>query len=186
MLLSKIRKAGRSDSDFESLRQLIFDYYYAEDDYIFESEGLEAIFDVLSVYLESEEAYGDPLREIRMRRLHRAIQDGHRTIEDMTAVLKYEQIANLLGKFESGVISRSIFYSQLRSLSPPDSDAEKLIAAYKSLSDTEEAPSSETEIPIRFPREIAERIRKLSDINAFVSTVVKEALENRSDGPQPL
>lgn len=138
VLIRKIRKAGESDSDFESLRQLIFDYYYAEDDYIFESEGLEEIFDVLSVYLESEEAYGDPLRKARMKRLHQVIRNRHRTTEDMIAALKYDRIGNLLHKFESGVISRSVFYSQFRSLSPPDPDAEKLVAAYKSLSDTEE------------------------------------------------
>ncbi|MDM8525050.1 hypothetical protein QUF80_16895 [Desulfococcaceae bacterium HSG8] len=188
VIISKILKAAESDADFGALRQFIFDYYYAEDDYVFEFSGAEEIFDVLSVYLESEEAYGDPLRKIRMKRLHRAIQNQHRTIEDMTAALKYDRIANLLDKFESGAISRAIFHSQLRSLSPLTSDAEKLVEAYRLLSETEErkAGSPDTEISIRFPREIAEQIRKLPDMDAFISAVVREALENRSEGVQTL
>jgi len=188
LIISKIRKAAESDAGFESLREFIFDYYYAEDDYVFEFGGLEEIFDVLSVYLESEETHGDPLGKIRMRRLHRAIRNRHRTIEDMTAALRYGRISNLLGKFESGVISRAVFHSQLRSLSPLTSDAEKLVVAYRLLSETEggKAISSDMEIPIRFPREIAEKIRKLPDMDAFVSTVVRAALENRSEGIQPL
>lgn len=189
MLISKIRNAIESDSGFETLRQFIFDYYYAEDDYIFESDGLKNIFDVLSIYLESEEAYGDPLREVRLKQLHRVIQDPHTTIEDMIAALKYDRIGNLLHKFESGAISRAVFYSQILSLSPLSSDAEKLVTAYRhSLPDTEETKESfsETEITITFPREIAEQIRKLPDINAFVSAVVKDALENRSEGGQSL
>ncbi|QTA89698.1 hypothetical protein [Desulfonema magnum] len=184
VMISKIHKAAESDAGFETLREFIFDYYYAEDDYVFEFGGAEEIFDVLSVYLESEEAYGDPLRKTRMRRLHRAIRNRHRTVEDMTAALKYDRIANLLDKFEAGVISRAVFLSQLRSLSPLTSDAEKLVGAYRLLSETEEinTSSSDTEIPIRFPREIAEKIRKLPDMDAFVSAVVREALENRSQG----
>jgi len=189
MLVTKIRKAAESNSDFEALRQFIFDYYYAEDDYIFESEGLEEMFDVLSVYLESEEAYGDPRRKLRLKHLHRVIRDRHRTIEDMTAALKYDRIGDLLEKFEAGVISRTIFHSQLRTLSPLAPDAEELVRAYRrNLSMTEERKDipPDTEIPIRFPGEIAEQIQNLPDINRFVTAVVREALKNRSEGVQSL
>ncbi|MDM8551828.1 hypothetical protein QUF72_17225 [Desulfobacterales bacterium HSG2] len=186
-LISKIHEAVESDSGFEYLKQFIFDYYYAEDDYIFESDGMEYLFDVLSVYLESEEAYGDPLREVRLKRLRRVIQDRYGTIEDMIAALKYDEIGNLLDKSESGAISQALFYSQICNLSPLSFDAEKLVAAYRRrLSDPEERDMSpsEMEIPICFPREIAEQIRKMPDMDAFVSAVVKEALENRSEGAQ--
>ena len=184
MLITKIHKAAESNSDFETLRQFIFDYYYAEDDYIFESEGLEEIFDVLSVYLESEEAYGDPLRKLRLKRLHRVIRNRHRTLEDMTAALKYDRIENLLEKFEAGVISRTIFHSQLCALSPFAPDTEELVRAYRrNLSGAEKRKDipPDTEIPIRFPGEIAEQIRNLPDINGFVIAVVREALKNRSE-----
>ena len=130
-MLGKIAKACDSHDEFKNLRQLVFDYYYGEDDYIFETEELEMIFGVLSSYLEYEEAYGNTRKQIRLRRLKKVFQQDKWSVEHVIYALEYDQLADLLDKYESGILTEGVLESQVRKLSPVPFDSRAVISLYK-------------------------------------------------------
>ncbi len=130
-LLDRISKAADSEEDFLALRDFIFDYYAAEDNYVFESEELEKIFAVLLPYLHFEETFGDRQRTRRLKRLEMALKEEF-TPESAVLALEYERISSLLRKLETEKISDFVFKAQLRKLSPLDINWRKVLELYKS------------------------------------------------------
>jgi len=131
VLQDKIGEAARSDEGFLALRNFVFDYYAAEDDYVFEPAAGEAVFAVLLPYLQVEEAFGDNRREQRMRWLGMALEKEF-TAESAVAAISRERIAQLLTKRASRVISEEVFQEQLRKLSPARVDWEVVLRLYES------------------------------------------------------
>lgn len=131
ILQDKIGDAARSDEGFLALRDFVFDYYAAEDDYVFEPEAGEAVFAVLLPYLQVEEAFGDDRREQRMKWLGLALEKEF-TAESAVAAISRDRIARLLSRRASRVISEEVFQTQLRKLSPARVDWEAVLKLYES------------------------------------------------------
>jgi hypothetical protein len=131
LLLEMIAKASENQHEFKKLREFIFDYYYGEDDYIFETEGLEIIFAVLSSYLEFAEAYGDPLKPTRLSRLKAAFQQGGWSVEHTIYALESDKLGDLLSRHQTGAISEQILELQVRKLAPISFDWKRVISLYQ-------------------------------------------------------
>jgi hypothetical protein len=131
LLFKKIARACESTDEFKNFREFIFDYYYGEDDYVFETEELEIIFAVLSSYLEFDEAYGDPLKSTRLSRLKATFQQGGWSVEHTIYALESDKLGDLLSRHQTGVISEQILESQVRKLAPIAFDWKRVISLYK-------------------------------------------------------
>lgn len=130
-LLARITDAINDEEDFVALRNFIFNYYSADDDYVFESKELEMIFAVLASYLEFEEAYGDSERAPRLIRLKRVLEQES-TPESVLVAIEYDRVSSLLEKLKAGVISEFTFEAQLRKLSPVNVSWNKVLEFHKS------------------------------------------------------
>lgn len=131
VLLKKIADAASDNEGFLAFRNFVFDYYAAEDNYVFTSHSLELIFAVLLPYLQVEEAFGDSQREQRMKRLRTALEE-ELTPESAICALEYDRITLLLTRLESEAISKDVFDKQLKKLSPVQVDWNNVLNIYKS------------------------------------------------------
>lgn len=130
-LLDSIAEAVNNEEQFSALRTFIFNYYSADVDYLFESKDLQAILALLASYFEFEEAFGDPDRSKRLRRLQSAIQQDS-SPESALVALQYDQVSALMEKLKTAVISEFTFQSQLRKLSPVKVHWKKVLEFYES------------------------------------------------------
>ena len=129
-LLQKIAQAIDSQERFIELRNFIFDYYAAEDEYDFTSPELEKVFAVLLPYLHFEEAFGDPQRPERLRLLEKTLKE-EMSPEAAILGLEFDKISQLLQKLRSGLISDTVFETQLKKISPVDLDWDKVLDLYQ-------------------------------------------------------
>lgn len=127
-LLDRIADAGKEEQGLAALRDFIFDYYWDEDEYVFESEESEWIFAVLLPYLQVEEAIGDPHRQERMRKLLEALGQEF-TPESAVIGLEYDCINDLVQKYRNGFIRRHLLRKKIEELTPAAIDKEKLFKA---------------------------------------------------------
>lgn len=130
-LLEKITNAIDEEQHFLALRNFILAYYGADDDYVFESKEVEMVFAVIASYLEFEEAFGDPQRGLRLRRLKKALEEVF-TPESAICALEHDRISALLEKLELGIIPEFTFERQVRKLSPINVNWKRVLRLYKS------------------------------------------------------
>jgi hypothetical protein len=130
LLREKVSQAIISDQAFELLREFIFDYYYAEDEYLFETEELETLFAALATYLEFEEAYGDNQKAIRLFRLSKVLQKKDWTIEQVIYALEYDRLGRIMSAFQAHFISQEDLQTQVTKLFPLAFDVSKMIKLY--------------------------------------------------------
>lgn len=129
-LLKLIGEALQSGEDFNEFRSFVLNRYYAEDEYIFESEGIELIFDEVGAYLLDTEFAEDPFTSDRFRKLRKVFEAGGWTLEHVICALDYDRITTLLDKYRSSAISVSVFDDQIRKLSRADFDSSRLLEIY--------------------------------------------------------
>lgn len=131
ILLDRVTKSIDSDEEFKKFRSFVYDYYYAEDTYLFEPEELLDVFAELSSYFEYEETYGDPNRNTRLIRIKRVFEKGYWTREHIIFARELDELNRLNNKLEKGVISAPTYKEQVRKLSPMKFDVDKVIQLYK-------------------------------------------------------
>lgn len=124
-LLKVIASASETHNGLIKLRNFILNYYYNEDHYVFD-EFTEEAFAVLSPYLEMEEAIGDDLFSVRMKRLIYIVKSIGWTKEGIVGALYYDDIIVLNKKNRSQVIDKTTYQKKIRDLTPVDFDITKL------------------------------------------------------------
>lgn len=132
----KIHIAILDDNGDVQLRDFISDFYAGEEDneYIFENENVRTVFDVLAIYLEYVEAYGDPFLNKKLRRL-KAVMEIECTPEIFVLAIYMDSIAALINKLSLGIVSEVVFQEQLRKLTPIRVNWEKILKLFESYSD---------------------------------------------------
>jgi hypothetical protein len=126
-LLSDAVREVSCGKGLSQLRKLIFNYYYAEDDYTFEPETLGDIFPILATYFEWEETFRDEKRNARFSALARTFEQGGWSKEHTLFALYRDEIQNLTDKLRSGLINREVFTSQIKRISQVDLDWDRII-----------------------------------------------------------
>jgi hypothetical protein len=110
---------------FERVRQFVFQYLEGEGEVQLDDD-LELVFTALGPYLEHEEAYGDDERMVRMCRLRDALSAAGAPVERTVWALEFDRVRDLQRRFDAGVITRTVFETQLRELSPAEFDMHRV------------------------------------------------------------
>ena len=115
--------------DYETVRSFVFSRYEGECELRVEDDA-DDLLSVLAPYFESEEAFGDKHRDIRLRRLVRFCEEPIRNKVSTSAVfaMNFDEIQQLLSRVEGGVISDTGFREQIRKLSPVVFDVDSVVA----------------------------------------------------------
>lgn len=115
-----------ADGNFPRLRRFVFEYFEGENHVKLEDD-LERVLAVLAPYLEYEEAYGDADRLKRLQRLRDVLDSADDALVERTVwALEIDQIKDLRGRLEQGVITRSVYEAQLQKLSPVEIDVRRI------------------------------------------------------------
>ncbi len=104
-------------TEFETVRQYVFRFYESEDEYSV-TETERQLFAAIAPYLEYEEAFRDPERDRRMKRLLDALGPQTAVAERVIFALEFPTIEALTSKLDSGLIKRDVYEQQLAKLSP--------------------------------------------------------------------
>lgn len=127
-LLNRIATAARDEQSLDDLRRFIFDHYWNEDEYIFESEDVEWVFAVLLPYFQLEEAAGDARRQERMTKLLEALESEF-SPESAVLGLEFDRIADLVQKYRGGHMRTHLFRKKVEEITPARIDKQKLFEA---------------------------------------------------------
>lgn len=125
-LLKIITSSSKTRNGLIKLRELVFNYYYNEDNYEFD-KSTEDAFTVLSPYLEMEEAVGDDLFSTRMSRLAYIVEDNGWSRESLIVALYFDDIMALNKKVKSHVIDDSTYRKKIEDLTPVVFNYSKLV-----------------------------------------------------------
>lgn len=129
------------DEPFSAVRRFVYGYYEAEDTNILDA-SLAAIFPILAPYLEGEEARGDPDRQRRIRRLRGLLDQDTALAERTVFALEFDKIRDLVRRLEGNLISRDVFESQIRKLSPGSFEDRRIVLWAMAHRDEDEPDSS--------------------------------------------
>jgi hypothetical protein len=129
--LDRIATAARDDQGLNELREFIFNHYWNEDEYVFESEEVEWIFAVLLPYFQVEEALGDSRRQERMANLREALEHEF-SPESAVLGLEFDRVADLVQRFRAGRIRMHLFRKKIEELTPARIDKGKLFEGVSS------------------------------------------------------
>jgi len=130
-LLEAIRDATRGREEFLRFREFVFDLFTGEGRYELGSEGAKDLTFHLVSYLQTEEAFGDPLWKERLKTLHQVLQAEGFALENMILGLSLDRIRLLVQKVDSGVISSRVFAEQMKKLWPGDFNWLRVVDVYR-------------------------------------------------------
>ena len=120
--LSEIEDYLDGNSPFSAVRRFVFQYFEAEED-IKLSDELDPIFEVILPYLHYEESFGDPDRDLRLRRVYKLLSDTRTFPKERTVFAKeFDKIRELAKKAKDKIISDSVYTDQISKLSPCNFD----------------------------------------------------------------
>lgn len=125
-LLSRIHDYLEGKSDFSVVRDWVYQFYEAEEYYELDT-ALEEIFPILLSYLQYEEAEQDPMRSVRMHRLHKLLSVADWSFaEHAIFAMEFDEIRMLTRKVLDGVITSETYDRKMSTLSPATYDAKRL------------------------------------------------------------
>lgn len=139
ILIEQIRQYIDGKCEYDAVREYVFSPHESEDE-IEVADDADQVLSVLLPYMLSEEAFGDKMRDVRLRRLVRLFENPRETHLSAVVVfaLEYDEIQELEKKLDSDVISEAVFREQLRKLSPATFDIDSIVSwgiSHKGLSE---------------------------------------------------
>ncbi len=142
-ILDTIQKYVDGRCDFGFVRKFVNSRYTSEH-YIDVEDEADNLLSVIAPYIDTEFAFRDEYRDIRLRRLLEFCSTLRKLPIAAVAVfaMNFDEIKQLTAKRDSGVISYEVYVEQLRKLSPADYDVfllEKWIESHSG--DTSPTPS---------------------------------------------
>jgi hypothetical protein len=114
-----LREAASSTSGVARLREIVYDRFTDDDDYVVEAKEVDRVIEVLSDYLLYEEDHADPHRSRHLDSLRAVLEKGEWTAEAAVVVLNEEELKELVRKAREGRINPEVLSIQIKKLSGP-------------------------------------------------------------------
>jgi hypothetical protein len=129
---------------YEQLRRLVHSRYESEEELIIEPLA-DDVLAVLAPYVEYEESFGDPKRQLRLRRLCHVLRRTIGRPQDWAVLaLEYDELQDLLRKHDAGLLTDLILRQQVAKLSPAKFDVERVISLARQQEGGNDLPLAES------------------------------------------
>lgn len=111
-----------SEKEFLNLKNLVFDFFYDEDDFLLKDNNLHEILSILCAYFEFYDINGDIDKNVKIKNLISVYESKNITPEAVLYALRYYDIKKLYEKYKDNKITYSHFIIQLKKISPVSLD----------------------------------------------------------------
>ena len=133
LIIELLTKSVNNKKLFKEFEDFVLLYYLGDIEYIFESKDVENFFTIISSYLETERISKKDRNMFLVRLRDALIKYNDWSEEFLIVIRNYEEIKNLIQKFDEDIISFDLLTSQIRKYCYMRNDVDNVVFWYRKL-----------------------------------------------------